>query len=367
MFDEKSLKELASVEANTPILSVYLNVDPKQRTAEEYKLVLREMLRNPAGMADKADITTVKNYVDLEYDWSGRGLVIFSCQAEGLWQVFPISVPVRSGITVAHKPYISPLVELSGIYGRYVVAVVDQQGGRFFSFQMGELAAHEGIAGEDVHRTRRGRGSSVVGMRGGSPLSGRKEAEVVHRNLREIAEGLTSFCEQHKPRRLLLAGAEHTIAEFKECLPVRLQQIIVSTFAVEMGASEIEIRDLSFALLKELEEQRKQELVETVITAAAKGSNGVVRLDETLSAANEGRVQVLVVEHDYHNPGYKCTGCGYLTTQQLETCVFCGGEFVDISDAVEAVVSQVVEKGGTVEVVDNEQIKDAHIGALLRY
>jgi hypothetical protein len=35
MFDEKSLKELASVEANGPILSLYLNVDSTQHAAEE--------------------------------------------------------------------------------------------------------------------------------------------------------------------------------------------------------------------------------------------------------------------------------------------------------------------------------------------
>ncbi len=95
--------------------------------------------------------------------------------------------------------------------------------------------------------------------------------------------------------------------------------------------------------------------------------NGVVGLDETLSMANEGRVQVLLVERDYHQPGYQCTGCGYLTTQQLDKCLFCGSEFTEIPDAVEAVVTQVVDKGGNVEVVDEEKMEDARIGALLRY
>lgn len=367
MFDEKTLRELAAMEAQGPVLSVYLNVDPTQQTAEEYKLILRELLKQVEGQVGAADLEAVKRYVDLEYDWSGRGLVLFSRQAENFWQALTLAVPVRSGVTVARKPYISPLVELDGVYGRYAVALVDRQGARFFTFQMGELIAQEGFAGEDVRHTRKGRGSSVVGMRGGAPLSGRKEAETVQRNLREMAEVLVLFCQQQRPRRLLLAGAEPTVAQFQEVLPAPLREIVVGSFPADMTAGEVEIRERSLLILQQLHEQRKKELVEAVITSAAKGSNGVVRLDETLSAAHEGRVQVLVLERDFHAPGYRCLGCGYLTAQILEHCPFCGGTFEHIPDAAEAVVSQVVEKGGTVEVVSNSALGEARIGALLRY
>ncbi len=367
MFDQKVLRELATTVTAGPILSIYLNVDPLQRNADEYRLTLREMLKQVEGEADSADIEAVKRYLDLEYDWAGRGLVLFSRQAERLWHAFALSVPVRSGITVAKKPYISPLVELEGLYGRYGVIQVDQQGARFFLFHLGELIAQEGVMGEGVRRTRKGRGSSMVGMRGGAPASGRKEAELVQRNQREIAEAVTGFVQQHRPRRLLLAGAEHTLAQFQEALPATLRESVVATFSADMDANENEIRDHSLALLQQLEEQRKQTLVEAVITAAAKGLNGVIRLDDTLTAAYEGRIQVLVVERDFHQPGYQCSGCGALTTQALPMCHFCGKSFTEIPDAAEAVVAQVVEKGGTVEVVDNNIMGEAHIGALLRY
>ena len=59
MFDERALRELASIQAQGPILSVYLNVDPKQRTAEEYKLKLRELLKHVEGEVDPADIAAI--------------------------------------------------------------------------------------------------------------------------------------------------------------------------------------------------------------------------------------------------------------------------------------------------------------------
>ena len=91
MFDEKSLRELATIEAGGPILSLYLNVDPTQHAAEEYRLALREMLKQVEGLVDDSDINAVKRYVDLEYNWSGRGLVLFSRQAEGIWHVLPLA------------------------------------------------------------------------------------------------------------------------------------------------------------------------------------------------------------------------------------------------------------------------------------
>ncbi len=367
MFDEKTLKELAAITAQGPILSVYLNVDTTQRTRDEYKLELRDLLKQVQGEAEEADIEAIRRYVELEYDWSGRGLVLMSRQAESLWYAFTLAVPVRSGVTVARKPYLSPLVALNSLYGRYVVALIDRQGGRFFLFQMGELVSQEGTVGELVRHVRKGRGSSAPGRRSGAPVSARKEAEVIQRNWRDTIKALEMFCREYHPRRLLLAGNETTIAQVFEMLPDALQKIVGGSFTADMEAGEVEIRDRSFALLYNLAQKRHQELVETVVTAAAKGQNGVVGLDETLSAAHEGRVQVLLVAQSYHEPGYRCQGCGYLTTQPVERCVFCGGEFAEIPDAVEAVVSQTVEKGGTVEVVKDELVGETLIGALLRY
>ena len=367
MFDESALKKLASIETEGPILSVYLNVDPTQRTSDEYKLTLRDLLRQAMDKVDSEDIEAVKHYVEYDYDWSGRGLVIFTRQAEDIWLTYPLAVPVSSGVTVANRPYISPLVELDGLYGSYAIALVDRQGGQFYHFQMGELTAQKQVEGEDIHHTRKGRGSSVVGMRGGSSASGRRETELVQRNLKEIASALTNFCQKYRPRHLLIGGADPTVAQFQDLLSSTCGDLVDGTLAVDMGAGEPEIRERAFEILEALEQERHEKMVNTIVTATAKGMNGVLGLDQTLSMAHEGRIQVLIMERDYHQPGYRCTGCGYLTSQQLETCVFCGSEFAEIPDAVEAVVTQVVEKGGDVDVIDGETMGDARIGALLRY
>ncbi|HDQ71337.1 MAG TPA: hypothetical protein ENN19_04475 [Chloroflexi bacterium] len=369
MFKQDTLRELAAVRTETPILSVYLNVDPTEHTTEEYKLALRQMLKQAEGSADSEDIEAVKRFFEHEYDWSGRGVVVFSNKAEDFWHTYSLAIPVNSGVTVARQPYISPLAALLDAYGSCAVIQVDRQGAKFLLFEMGELHDSETFAGDEVRRLKRGRGSSGgYGRRGGDPVSSQHEDETVKRNLRETAKVTQKFCRRHTPQRIILAGAEPTVAQFREELPKTLQDQIIGTFNADMNAPETEIRAQSMEILEQVEQTREEELVDAVFTAAAKGRGGVIRLADTLGAAHEGRIQTLVIDRDYHESGYRCQHCGYITDHSLETCPFCSGEFAEIPDAAEALVTKVIEDGGQVEVVDDHpKVKEFGVGAILRY
>jgi rubrerythrin len=369
MFNQEDLRELAGYRAETPVLSVYLNVDPTDRTRDEYRLELRQMLKQAEPAAASADVEAVEAYFDHEYDWSGRGVVIFSCKEADFWRSYSLAIPVPSGVTVAQRPYISPLAELVDAYGSFAVAVVDRRQLRVLLFDLGELRASAEFVGEDVRKLKRGRGSSGgYGRRGGAPISSRHEEEVVRRNIRDAVEMTQGFFERHEPQRLILAGAERTVAQFQEALPKHLQDKVIGSFSADLNASEPEIRELSLEIIRQVEKERKEMLVDAVFTAAAKGGNGVIRLADTLGAAHEGRVQTLVIDRHYHRPGYQCTQCSYITDHALKKCPFCGGDFREISDAAEALVTKVIEEGGDVEVVeDNPKAETFGVGALLRY
>ena len=128
------------------------------------------------------------------------------------------------------------------------------------------------------------------------------------------------------------------------------------------------MRDKALKILDEVEHEREAALADAVITAAAKGKGGVVRLDDTLSAAHEGRVQTLLVAEGYKAEGFQCQQCAYVTGQHLDKCPFCGGTMGHIPDAVEAIIQQVLEQGGHVEMVaGHKELTVAGVGALLRY
>jgi peptide chain release factor subunit 1 len=369
MFTQEDLRELAAYQAETPILSVYLNVDPTEHTTDEYKLALRQMLKQAEGIAAPEDLTIVERFFDHEYDWSGRGVSVFSAAQEGFWHTYSLAVPIVSGVTVARKPYIWPLAALVDAYGSYAVAQVNRQEVRLLLFEMGELLTSDGYVGEEVRKLKKGRGSSGgPGRRGGAPISSRREEEIAQRNIREAVKATERFCRKHTPQRLIIAGAEPTTTQFHEALPKWLQDKVIGSLNADMNASEPEIRGQSLKILHDVEKEREGALVEAVFTAAAKGRGGVIRLADTLGAAHEGRIQTLVVARGYHQPGYQCRNCAYITDHALEVCPFCGGEFAEIPDAAEALVTKVIEDSGKVEVVDDHpKINEFGVGALLRY
>ena len=369
MFGRKDLHALAQYRSGGAVLSVYLNTDPTQHTTDEYKLALRQLLKEVEGKAAADDIAAVERFVEFEHDWTGRGLAMFSCAETEYWQQYSLAVPVESRAIVSDKPFLTPLAGLWDTFNRFVVAMVDRQGARLLVFQMGELVQEEGTLGEEVRRLKKGGGSSAAGRRGGTASrSAQHENTVAARNLKDAAGLTMAFCEAHRPRNVLLAGAEPTLSQFKGYLPRVWADRVIGTFSANMNAGHNEIRERAFAILEHVEAEREVALSNAVITAAAKGSNGVVRLGDTLSAVHEGRVQTLVVAEGYRAPGYRCTGCGYITDQQMDECPFCGGQFAEIPNAVEAAVSQVLELGARVEIVrGHEGMSQVGIGALLRY
>jgi peptide subunit release factor 1 (eRF1) len=375
MVNASDLKELLDYAPQKAVVSLYLNTDPTQGASDHYKLILRAMLKD-VNLAD--DVEIIERYFDHEHDWSGRSVAVFSCAADAYFRAYPIAVPIRSRIRVDKRPYVKPLADLFDSYGGYGVALVDQQGARLFHFHLGALREQEGLLGETVRRTKSGGGSQTGGRRGGVAATGRRGGvagltkhsdEVSERNMREAADFAAQFFTENKIRRVLIGGTEDNVAFFRSLLPKSWQSLTMGSFPISMTASHIEVMDKAFDIARKAETQREARLVTSIITAAAKGRGGVIRLDDTLSAVHEGRVQTLAIVDGFRAPGYRCQGCGYLTIQEMDSCSFCGNSFEQIADAVEMAVRKVMQDGGEVEILrENDELEKAgKIGALLRY
>jgi peptide subunit release factor 1 (eRF1) len=365
MFTDSVLRELLDYTSPDPVLSVYLNTDMTEGTADALKLRLRTMLKEVHLPKDEA---AIQKYFELEREWTGRSLAMFSCAAQKYFRAFPLAVPVRSRVFVGEQPYVKPLADLLDAYGGYGVALVDKQGARLFQFHLGELKEQEGILGEEVRHTKRGGASSIFGRLGGIGGKARHSEETISRNLKESAEFAARFFEENHVRRVLIGGTEKNVNQFKSHLPKTWQSLVVGTFPVSMTARPDEVQEKALEIGQQAERRRESRLVDKMITSAAKGAEGVVRLDETLSAVHDGRVQTLIVREGYRAEGYQCKGCGYITTQKLDACPFCGKSFKQIKDAVEMAIRRVMQDGGDVEVVyGSPKLEEIGIGGVLRY
>jgi peptide subunit release factor 1 (eRF1) len=366
MIDDRNLQELVEYKAKGPVVSVYLNTDPAQGNADRYKLILRSMLKE---VELTEDVQVILRYFDHEHDWQGRGVAVFSCAAEGFFKVINLATPLRSRVRVNETPHVKPLVDLLDSYGGYGVVLVDKQGARLFNFHLGQLREQDGVMGEAVRHTKRGGGSQSAGRRGGTAGQTDYEDELADRNMREIAEYARHFFSENKVRRILIGGSEDNIALFRSHLPKSWQSLVVGDFPVSMNASHTEVLERAMQVGMQAEQQRESRLAEAVVTGAAKGRGGVLRLEETLAAIHAGRVQTLLIREGFRAPGNRCTGCGFISSLPMEICPFCGAQTQELPDAVELAVRHVIQAGGDVEVLqsDHEVKGFEQIGALLRY
>ena len=365
MFSDSVLRELLEYSSPSPVLSVYMNTDMTEGSIDVLKLRLRTLLKEAHRPQDEA---VISKYFELEREWTGRSVAMFSCAAQHFFKAFPLAVPLRSRVFVGNQPYVKPLADLLDAYGGYGVALVDKQGARLFLFHLGELREQEGILGAEVRHSKRGGASSLPGRLGGSAGKTRHIEQTVERNLKESANFAAKFFEANHVRRVLIGGTDGNVSKFQSLLPKAWQSLVVGTFAMSMTAHPDEVQGKALQIGMEYERRREKRLVEQVITSAAKGADGVVNLEDTLAAVHEGRVQTLVVSEGYRAPSFQCQGCSYLTTQSLQACPFCGKPFGRIDDAVELAVRKVMQDGGEVEIVyDNPQLEAMGIGGMLRY
>jgi peptide subunit release factor 1 (eRF1) len=371
VFTDQDLSELVEFRSGeSAVLSVYLNVDPTQHASEKYKLTLRALLKEVAGEARPADVEAVERFFDFEYDWQGKGVVVFSCAGEDFWRSYSLAVPVHNYAYVSHRPYIKPLTDVLDAYGRYGVVLVDSAGARMFLFNLGELEEATGTFGEEVRRIKHGGASGVAGMRGGvAARAARRGEEIVQRNLKEVAESTEAFCKSNGCQRLVLGGTEANVSQLADVLPKALQDMVIGAFAVDFNAPVGEIQARSMELIEERAEEREEELVNEMIAGWKRGSGATAGLSDTLVALQEHRPWILLVSAGYEASGFRCKNCRYLMLVEPEECPLCGGAVEEVEDLVDTMAHRALEQGVEVEIVrGNEKLEEAGcIGALLRY
>ena len=343
-----------------PVLSLYLNVDPSRRNKEKYMLWLRNLLKEGSEQADPADVERIERYFGLEYEWQGKSVACFACTNAGLWQAFTLAVPFEDGVFVGDRPYIKPLTDLMDRHEPYGVVLVDREGARFLRIHLGEIVETAGTLGEGTKRHKQG------GW-GAQKLQRHEDVQAAH-NLRSAVNAAIEFF-QPVPGRLVLAGTEETVAQFYGLLPRAWQDKVVGSIPMDMNATETEVLAKSWSLVEQALADQEAELVERIITSAAKGEGATLGLPDTLAALQEERAHILVIAEGFDAPGYRCTRCGYVTADHKDVCPYCGGPMMQVDDVVEYAVKRMLERGGQVDSVrDNPALVAAgSIGALLRY
>jgi peptide chain release factor subunit 1 len=368
--DEAAIRELATIRGErAPITSCYLDVDGRRLARYrdlEYEVEL--LLRDARARADdhpsvRLDLAHVERYVKEGIDRSRtRGVAIFACAAQDLWQVIELPVPFHPQVLIHSAPAVGQLEAVVRQYEPIGVLAVDRQRARMFVFALGELVEHSErfhtLPREEGARNERGRGADHA----------QHLEERVHQHLRNACQSAFEVWQQHGFAHLVIAAPEPLAGTVEGYLHPYLAERLAGRLAAPVGAKHEDILVAALEMEAAVKKRRAAAIVDKLRAAASTGRRAVAGLERVLDALAEHRVEALVVSQGFSRAGWRCGRCGLLAVVG-RTCKRCQAEMTEIEDVVEGAVEEALAQSCRVEICAGNADLDVmgRVGALLRY
>ena len=359
-----------------PVVSLYLNLDgSKYPSRADYETELSSLISKCRKTAPEelgltrdqessldTDLRAIGEFISLEYRRHGtRGLVIFACKAEGLWQVDPLKVPVANRLFVEWKPQVAPLVETLSSYEQLCVLVTGKETARIFQVRAGEIDERTEILDRVLKHHNQGGWEQAK-------LQRRHDLQV-RNHLKKATETSLDYFQKEHFDRFMVGVADDLWPELERVLHPYLLERMVGRFNVETNASPEEILTRITAIEEQQRQHEESTLMDSLGPELSSGRTFVGGLDDVLAVLNQRRVDLLLVENGFEKPGKYCPECQTLEFAE-KTCPTCGDQARIIHDVVEEARELAIRQNARVMTITagNPAISDAgHIAARLRY
>ena len=371
------LRELSAFRAEHGCaISLYLDLDPSSvPTAGETATRVRSLLDAAAksqGVARaalahevksglKADFERLEHYFEHEFDRDGaRGLAVFAAGLDNVWSVLALPWKVADAARVADDFLLSPLVPLIGRGNGALVAVVGREQGRVLALRGGRLEQVADRSEETPGRHDQGGWSQSRFQRHLENLDlehYKAVAEELERHYRRLG----------RPRIVVVCG-EETRAEFADTLSSEVADAIIGWTTAEAHASDAELSEIVAPWIEEWRARRESDAVERWREETAKGARGAAGWGDTLEAASDGRVDLLLHDAGARREAYRCPRCGRASLDAA-SCPLDGTTMELRDDGLDLAVRLTLAHGGDLLTVERRQDLDPvdGIGAILRF
>jgi peptide chain release factor subunit 1 len=357
-------------------ISLYLNLDPGvSPTAAAVGTRVRSLLdsggkSHGATRGDLAhekkqglrgDFARIERYFEHDFDRDGaHGLAIFAAGPDNVWTVLPLPTPVEDEIRVADDFLLAPLVPLVGRATSALVAVVNREQGRVYALRHGRL---EEIADrtEDAP-TRHDQG-------GWSQANFQRHVDnLAHEHYKRVGEELERRFRQLQRPRIVVVCSDEVRPEFAAALSTEVSDAIVGWAAVEQHAGPAELHAAAAPLLEAWRAERESEAVERWREETGRNGRGVSGWQDTLEAASDARVELLLYAEGVRRDAYRCPACGRASTEP-GGCPLDGTTLEPRDDGLDLAVRLTLANGGEVLAVEHRRDLEPveGIGAILRF
>jgi peptide chain release factor subunit 1 len=369
-----SLRELASFQAeNGCAITLYVDLDPSAApTAGDAHTRVNSLLdsvktNGPRSLthaqreALKSDLDRIRNFFEQEFNRDGaHGVAVFCAGLDNFWSPLALTDSVPDEVKIGKDFYLAPLVPLVGRGEGAIVAVVGREQGQLFRLHAGRLEPIADHTEEQPGRHDQG-GLSQARYQ-------RHIEELVQDHLRRVADELDRQVRRLRGPRVVIVCSEETRGELSDVLSPAVQKAVVGWTHADAHASPTELLEVARPVLESWREQEELEAVERWREEAGRNGRASAGWEETLEAASDGRVEVLLYEAGTDRPAWQCPKCGRASVS-AGNCPLDGTRMEEQEHGLDLAVHQTLDHGGKVWALLHRQDLEPveGIGALLRY
>ena len=371
------LRTLAAFEArNGAAISLYVNLDPAiAPTAGDAQTRLNSLLDEAAKSAAatavdlshekrqglRSDFDRIRRYFEHEFSREGaHGLTVFCDTLDDLWNPLPLTEPVADEVRVDRVLYLAPLVRLVGRGDGALVVVIGREEGRFYRLRDGRLEEMTDLSDDQPRRHDQGGWSQARFQRHVDNLASE--------HLRTVAEELDRLVRRMRGVRVVVTSPEESWAEFSGFLSQPAEAAVAGWTHGEAHATPAELLELAEPVLARSRAEEERELVERWREEAGRDGRASSGWEETLAAASDGRVDLLLFSDAAERVAWRCPTCGRGSASP-GSCPLDGAALERVDKGLDVAVHRTLLHGGTVCAVEHAQDLDPveGIAALLRY
>jgi peptide chain release factor subunit 1 len=371
------LRNLAAFRAERGrAISLYLDLDPSESPTAEavdtrsnalldavsrWESANQSELTREQKEGVRADLERLRAFFEDEFSREGsHGLAIFCDSLDGAWHTLALSERVPDLSLVDFEFYLAPLVPLVGRDDGVLVAFVGRERGDLYRLRAGRL--EEIVEQHDDTPGRHDQG-------GWSQSRYQRHIEkLVQDHLRDVAELLDQRVRRLHGARVVLVASEETRAELEEELSHEVKNAVIGWTSADAHAGPSELYEAVEPLVERRRAEQEGELAERWQEAAGRNGRAAAGWLQTLEAASDGRVEVLLYEEGTDRPAWRCPKCGRLSAE-AGACPLDGAEMDENDHGLDLAVHRTLANGGTVSALrDRHDLEPVEgIGALLRY
>jgi peptide chain release factor subunit 1 len=368
------LRELAGFRAEKGCaISLCLNLDPSDvPTAGDAQTRMNSML-NAADKTDRTDLTheqrsalkadfeRIATWFDDDFERDGsKGLAVFAAGLDNFWRTLPLPQPVRDSAKVGRDFYLAPLVPLVSRGDGTIVAVVGREQGQIYRLRAGrleEIAEHydEQPGQHDQGGWSQGRYQRHI-------------EKLVQEHLKGVAEELDRSKRRLQSPKIVLVCSEEMRSEFTDALSAEVRAALVGWTPVQAQAGPAEILQAVTPVLEEAESKEESEVIDRWREEAGRNARAASGWEQTLEAASDARVEVLLFQEGADRPAFRCPACGRAAVSE-GSCPLDGTRLEPTDAGLDLAVHQTLANGGAVWAIRHHQdlAPVEGIGALLRF